>query len=297
MQLIRSPWFVLVAVAAAAAAFACGGSSPAVSTPPATLAPATPPPAPAPSPGDGAAASSCPLGGGNIEADCARQSARLLPALDLAIDRLLLERPELFNRQDEAGAGTGQYRVLDGDAYLDGVIANLRAAGHCAQRTLDRERVELKASNDFSEEWDILTSTGFMRRGGYSYQKTCTPAVFPVAAADVIAYVRTHLWQFECEPGVVPPPPIEDKLPLRCEGRITATPKQRNGRDVPSWVHGPDVAWELREGEQVVSLDYDWRFGQNPFNQLLRPKGRVGGFVVCATVLGKEGCLNGKTIP
>jgi hypothetical protein len=49
--------------------------------------------------------------------------------VEAAIDRLVRERPELFNLQEEAGENTGQYRVLAADEYLDGVIANLRAAG------------------------------------------------------------------------------------------------------------------------------------------------------------------------
>jgi hypothetical protein len=43
-------------------------------------------------------------------------------------------------------------------------------------------------------------------------------------------------------------------------------------------------------------VDPDWRFG-NPFNKIVRPTGVVGPFVLCATVLGTEGCLNGQTIP
>jgi hypothetical protein len=216
--------------------------------------------------------------------------------VEAAIDRLVRERPELFNLQEEAGAGTGQYRVLSGDEYLDGVIANLRAAGLCAERTLDRERVVAKSTNAFSEEWDVLSSSGFIRRGSYSYRHTCTPAVFPVDPQDLIAYVRTAFFSFECNQGVVAPHPREGRMPLGCDGFVTATPKQRNDDDVPAWIHGTEIAWELREGEDIVRVEADPRFG-NPFNKILRPTGTVGGFVLCATVLDKVGCLNGRTIP
>lgn len=73
-----------------------------------------------------------------------------------------------FNPQEEAGANTGQYRVLDRATYVDGVIANLRAAGLCAERAIDRERVLVKSGNAFSEERDILGSSGFIRRGSYA---------------------------------------------------------------------------------------------------------------------------------
>jgi hypothetical protein len=216
--------------------------------------------------------------------------------VETAIDRLVRERPELFNLQEEAGQNTGQYRVLDGDRYLDGVIANLRQAGLCAERTLDRERVVVKETNAFSEEWDVLSSRGFVRRGPSSYRRTCAPAVFPVEPQDLIAYVRTAFFAFECNPGVVAPSPMAGKLPLGCDGYVTATPKQRDGTNVPAWIHGTEIEWELRDGEDVVRVEPDPRFGE-PFNKILRTTGRVDGFVLCATVLGKEGCLRGRTIP
>jgi hypothetical protein len=85
-------------------------------------------------------------------------------------------------------------------------------------------------------------------------------------------------------------------LPLGCDGFVTATPKQGNGTDVPSWIHGSAIEWDLREGGDVVRVEPDPRFS-NPFNKILRTTGRVDGFVLCATVLGNTGCLNGRTIP
>jgi hypothetical protein len=216
--------------------------------------------------------------------------------MEAAIDLLVRERPEIFNRQEEAGENTGQYRVLAASEYLDGLVANLRAAGLCAERTLDRERIVAKSTNSFSEEWDVLSSSGFIRRGRYSYVHTCTPAAFPFERQDVIAYVRTAFFSFECNPGVVAPHPREGRMPVGCDGFVTASPKQRNDDNVPAYVHGPDIEWELRDGDDVVRMEADPRFS-NPFNKILRPTGVVGGFVLCATVLGKEGCLNGQTIP
>ena len=186
--------------------------------------------------------------------------------------------------------------MLAADEYLDGLIANLRAAGLCAERTLDRERIVAKSTNDFSEEWDVLTSSGFIRRGRYSYVHTCTPASFPVDPQDLIAYVRTVFFSFECLPGVVAPDYRERRMPVGCDGFVTATPRTHDDERVPPWIHGPDIEWELREGADVVRVDPDTRFG-NPFNKIVRSTGVVGGFVLCATVLGKEGCLNGQTIP
>jgi hypothetical protein len=268
-----------------------GGSAP-------TVAPDVPVAAdPGPSGGgEGASASSCPIGKGDPAATCGKGSPQLTAAVEAAIDRLVRERPELFDKQEEAGEGTGQYRVLDGETYLDGVIANLRAAGLCAERTLDLERVLVKSTNDFSEEWDVLTASRFIRRGSYSYRQTCEPAVFPVAPADLVAFVRTAFFSFECNPGVVAPPPVEGQLPLGCDGFVTASPKLKNADNVPARIHGPEIEWELRSGADVVRVDPDPRFG-NPFNKMLRTTGTVGSFTLCATVLGKTGCLYGSTIP
>jgi hypothetical protein len=241
-------------------------------------------------------ASSCPIGKGSVTASCQKASPRLLDAVDAAIDRLVREHPEIFDRADEDGQNTGQYRVLESDGYLDGVIANLRAAGLCAERTMDRERIVAKTTNGFSEEWDVLTSRGFIRRGLHSYVHTCTPASFPLDAEDVIAYVRTVFFGFECLPGVVVPDYRNRRIPVGCDGYVTATPRTRDEQRVPSWIHGWEIEWDLREGDDVIRVDADWRFN-NPFNKVVRPTGVVGPFVLCATVLGKEGCLNGQTIP
>jgi hypothetical protein len=293
MASARASYLAFAALAAALASASCGGGSPSVATIPPAIAPAAPAP---PGGGEGASANSCPLGKGDPAAECAKRSPQLLAAMEEAIDRIVRERPELFNTQEEAGTNTGQYRVLDRDAYVDGVIANLRAAGFCAERTLDRERVLVKSTSAFSEEWDLLSSSGFVRRGSYSHRQTCEPAVFPVEAPDLVAYVRTAFFSFECDPGVAAPLPPEGKLRLGCDGFVTATPKQRNGTDVPSWIHGTGIEWELREGADVVQVVADPRFS-NPFNKVLRTSGKVDGFVLCATVLGKTGCLNGRTIP
>jgi hypothetical protein len=290
----RVSFLAAVAAAAALAASSCGGASSPVAAVSATSAPD-----PTPSPvggGENATASTCPIGKGDPTASCSKSSPQLLAAVEAAIDRLVREQPQLFNLQEEAGENTGQYRVLSAEGYLDGLIANLRAAGLCAERTLDRERLVVKSTNTFSEEWDVLSSSGFIRRGSNSHVHTCTPASFPVDPQDLIAYVRTVFFSFECPPGVVVPNYRERRMPVGCDGFVTATPRTHDDERVPPWIHGPDVEWELREGADVVRVDPDTRFG-NPFNKIVRSTGVVGGFVLCATVLGKEGCLNGQTIP
>ena len=104
------------------------------------------------------------------------------------MDLLVEQKPALFDKEDEAGSGTKQYRVLDKEAYLNGLVANLIAAGYCSERDPDDanyERILVKNENGFSENFDVLAGSGpHMRRGG-SYFETCTPANFPVSRGDL----------------------------------------------------------------------------------------------------------------
>jgi hypothetical protein len=286
---------LLAAATAAGLALSCGGGG---STPASSNVVAAPTPAATATPDAGAGASgySCPIGMGDVDASCSRTFPQLTDAVEAAIDRLVREKPSLFNTSEEQGtAGSGQYRVLDAEAYLDGLVANLRGAGLCAERTLDRERIVVKSQNAFSEEWDVLTSQGFVRRTSYAYTRSCTPSSFPVAAADLVSFVWVGFWAIECNAGTTAPAIGDKILPVQCDGWITATPKLKNGRDVPSWVHGDEVTWHVRDGASLVSVDDDYKFG-NPFNKVLRPQGGAGVVSVCATVLGKQGCLNARTV-
>ncbi len=292
--LSRASAVLALVVAVVLGPSSCGAPSPA--TPPITTLPqpvTTPTPVPTP---ESPAAASCPLGKGDVNTMCGATNRRLLDPVQRAIDALVADHPELFNKQEEAGANTRQYRVLDRDGYLDGVVSELRAAGLCAERTLDLERIQVKNRNGFSEEWDVITSKGYIRRGESGYRTTCTPAAFPLDAADYVVTVSTYLWSFECLPGVTPPLPGDGQIPLGCDGRVTATPKLKDGTPVPARIHGTAISWEQRSGHDVVRVDTDPRFPDEPFDKVLITSGKVGFFDVCATVLGKTGCLHGQTI-
>lgn len=67
---------------------------------------------------------------------------------------------------------------------MAGLVATLRAMGLCAESDVDDSSQSLllvKDSNELSEEFDVLLSNGFMRRGGGSYRATCLPASFPAS--------------------------------------------------------------------------------------------------------------------
>jgi hypothetical protein len=178
----------IAAILMALAAFACGGAAgPSGSTP-------QPTPIPEPSPsvptGGGGTSASCSLGPGDINAECGKTDTKLRDAVLAAMDLLVEQSPAIFDKSRESGVNTGQYRVLDKEAYLRGLVANLVSAGYCADRDPDDgayERILVKNENGFSENFDVLAgSAPYMQRGD-SYFETCTPANFPVERGNLPA--------------------------------------------------------------------------------------------------------------
>ena len=163
-------------------ALSCGGDgSPSSSTPTTTLAPTpTPTPGGIPDPFNHA---SCTLGKGDVEAECRRASTELLADLETAMDLLLQQRPQIFDLNDEYSPGSRAFKVVDKEAYMNGLVANLRVAGLCSERDPDdalQQTIRAKNAAEFSEDFDVILSTGHMRRGTGTYRQTCTPSNFPV---------------------------------------------------------------------------------------------------------------------
>jgi hypothetical protein len=172
----------VLALGAALSAASCDGGRPQSSP----SGPPIPTPSPSPLPsggGGGPVASSCPIGPGSLQASCSRTSPRLLSEVEDAMNALIDQRPEIFDLQTEAAPGSRAYLVRDRQAYLDGLVDNLRKQGLCAERDIDnilQDSIRAKNSNDFSEDFDVLLGDGFMRRGAGAYRQTCSPAGFPV---------------------------------------------------------------------------------------------------------------------
>jgi hypothetical protein len=181
---LRPTMLALTAVAVALALSCGGGSGPSSSTPVTTLPAATPPPAS----GDGNVTQSCKLGNGSASAECSKQSSRLADKVLAAMDLLVQQKPQLFDLKDEAApAGSGNYKVVDKQGFLAGLVANLTAAGLCAQRDPDDynyEQIQVKNENGFSENFDVVTGAGYLWHNGYSYRGTCVPAAFPIERGD-----------------------------------------------------------------------------------------------------------------
>jgi len=276
-MMLRRATRVAAVVALAAVAGCGGGSSPTV--PPATTPTPAPTPTPVPSATPTPSATSCRYGMGVLDASCVRQSPTFLDDVDGAINLLGQQHPELFNFNDTAGAGG--WRVLDADRYYSGVIANLQAKDYCAG--FDLQNLQVKNSNTFSEDYDILLS----------YRQTCSPANFPLDPKDLIDSVRVAFFGFRCPDDVAVPNNGGNRLPVGCTGNVTATPKNKNNQDVDPRIHGSQIAWtfELESGKPAELINYP----DQPFNKSVVGLA-LGNFTLCAIVKEVQGCLHGEVV-
>ena len=165
-----------------------GGASPVSSTPVTTVATQPTPAPPVTGIGDAFNHATCPLGKGDVNAECGRYSEALLAEVETAMELLIQQKPQIFDLNNEYAPETRAFKVLDREAYMNGLVANLRAAGLCSERDPDDallETIRVKRSSDSSEDYDVLLASGHMRRGTGAYRQTCVPSSFPVdRAAD-----------------------------------------------------------------------------------------------------------------
>jgi hypothetical protein len=108
---------------------------------------------------------------------CSREvgNIKFLNQVMAAIDKVAKDHPEWFDFTQHA-PGSDWYKVVNTDAYTKGVVANLLAMGLCAR--WDGEEINVKNTNDWSENYDILTADNYVRKGEGSYRVTCYPAYF-----------------------------------------------------------------------------------------------------------------------
>ena len=139
------------------------------------VTPEEPEPEPAaPAPAPAVAGCTLPRGTG-AGVNCPRhEEGDFVAAVDAAIDRVIAKHPEFFDLRD--GIGGGQPYIVDPTAYLHAVPRELEAAGFCA--IFDGKEIAVKNTNNYSEQYHIWYSAGYVRRGGGAYRATCTPAWF-----------------------------------------------------------------------------------------------------------------------
>jgi len=258
-------------------------TTPPTASPPTTVATGPTPPTGAPG---------CPLGYGSGRFTCQGDVPGLLPQLDAAINKLVAEKPQLFNLDNPPAVGA--YYIHDVDAFYAGVESNLQAAGLCGQLSYSKDTIWVKENNSYSENYDIVTAQNYIRRGPKTYQLTCTPANFPLTQEQAVARVTVSFFRINCPPEKTTPPSGLNQLPVSCVGTITATPKDSVGNKLPLDQHGTAIAWFFQAGEgTIVSASPD---EETPFN--VRLTGRNEGlFTICATVQDKTGCLTGHVTP
>jgi hypothetical protein len=105
-------------------------------------------------------------------ASCPRTSPAFLGDVQASIRQLIQEKPGIFKKRDCMDC----YDVLDPDAYVSGVVDQMARRGYCA--LYDGEELAVKNTNDFNEQFDILSSANGVRSGSESYRSTCRPAWF-----------------------------------------------------------------------------------------------------------------------
>jgi hypothetical protein len=117
---------------------------------------------------------SLPRGPGNGE-NCPRLSPSFLKQVEAGIDELVRTEPGLFNMNKTVGCATC-YEVRDWTRYTQRMAQIVTRNGICAH--YDGEELAVKNSNSFNDQYDILTSSGAIRRELGSYRSTCSPAWF-----------------------------------------------------------------------------------------------------------------------
>jgi hypothetical protein len=120
-------------------------------------------------------AAGCGLGAGTGSGvGCPYNGASFVEVFDRAIEMAMQEHPTLF----DLGSCHSPLSCLvpNPDLYQIELVNNLKRQGVCAIR--DGDEVAIKSSNDFSDQYQAVTSSGYSRFGIGAYRATCTPAWF-----------------------------------------------------------------------------------------------------------------------
>jgi hypothetical protein len=152
-------------VAVALLAVACRGDG---------RTPTAPAESPAPAPESPAAVVGCGLPPSGPFQRCPRELPFFAFDVNEAIAEVQNEVPELFDFADWLGGLS--YRVLDRERYHLEVAARLERMGFCA--VWDGQEIGIKNTNAFNEQYQVMTSMGYVRWGGGAYRSTCFPAWF-----------------------------------------------------------------------------------------------------------------------
>jgi hypothetical protein len=163
----------LVAASLSVLALACGSSEKMADPDPAPTATPTPAPTPVPTASATPRASTCQLPSMPDHPFCAKTATRneFKTAVNVVIDEVVAQRPDLFDFTNDAGGGS--WLVVNRTAYLRQIQNRLSSRGFCA--TEGGDEIGIKNTNEFNEQWNVITSRNYIRR---AYISTCSPAAF-----------------------------------------------------------------------------------------------------------------------
>jgi hypothetical protein len=116
----------------------------------------------------------CPLGPSDCIVCDGRADSYFYSPVDAAIQKLLTEQKQLFDFTDVKQDGWP--RVLNKDAYTQGIAQYLSTQGICAR--FDGKEMQVKNTNDFNEQWAVFYSENWVRRGTGSFRGSCYPSCF-----------------------------------------------------------------------------------------------------------------------
>jgi hypothetical protein len=109
------------------------------------------------------------------ELTCDRTGSRFYGDVEAAIGQLLKEKPELFDFTDVA-TRTDWPKIVNQDGYTQGLIQILKGKGYCAR--WDGKELAVKNTSDWNEQFAVILSFIWVRRGEGIYRSTCYPAAF-----------------------------------------------------------------------------------------------------------------------
>jgi hypothetical protein len=145
-----------------------------VPTPTPTPPPAAPDPAPSSTPPPAAQTCRLPAGNGS-GTNCPRQSPSYLREVESAMDQLIRDEPQMFDKKRARGCSEC-YLVVDPDRFSQRMAQLMPQRGLCGH--YDGEELAVKGTNAFNDQYDILTAEMYIRRQLGSYRSTCYPAWF-----------------------------------------------------------------------------------------------------------------------
>ncbi len=120
----------------------------------------------------GATAPECSPGSGTGEG-CFDATSCFLSKVQAAVNGCINDHPEWFDR-----SGSCAVIICDINLFMNDVVARIVGQGLCAIRdpNAPNEEVTVKHDNAFSENFDIVASTGCARTGAAIFTSTCAPA-------------------------------------------------------------------------------------------------------------------------